>query len=159
MEQLQFAYLTAVAAAAGCIVYKPTIDDGIDALLEYEHVDARGTIQFAQLRLQLKATSQAPSGGTIAARLSRSRFDYYATKGLKGTQRAIVIMHVPTNPAYWVYARDRGLTIHRGAYWVNIAGETARGKKNVTVSAPTKNLFNDVVLCDMMQRIANGGVV
>jgi hypothetical protein len=155
-EQLQIAYLRAVAAAAGCGVARPDPDEGVDAQISYRcpgppMVDAR-------LDVQLKTTTADPAGGFVQAEMNRMRFDEFAATGPDLTvHKIVIIMRVPEDPGHWVYARDKGLTLHRGAYWVNLAGQTTSAKKKVKVKAPLDNLFDDVALCQIMQRIAAGG--
>src|SRR5690554_4149407 len=111
-EQLQIAYLRAVAVAAGCGVGKPDPDDGVDAQISYKR---RGPPMVeARLDVQLKTTTADPAGGFVQAEMDRMRFDEFAATGLDLTvHKIVVIMCVPEDPAHWVFARDKGLTLHR----------------------------------------------
>ena len=70
MELLQEGYLRAVAAAAGCTIATITPDDGIDAQLAHEHATHASGDQTADLKIQLKSTSQVaanPASGRSRA--------------------------------------------------------------------------------------------
>lgn len=160
MEQLQYSYLTAVAAAAGCQVLNPSFDDGVDAQIVYKRTRSGRTPLKSYLEVQMKSTSSPPSPDSeeIAAKMKRERFDEFAEPPTeKALHKIVVIMCVPANQAHWVFAREKGITIHRAAYWANLSGETRSGRDYVTVNAPTTNMFDDVALCQIMHRILDGG--
>ena len=159
MEQLQLSYLRAVAAAAGCIVGRPEIDDGVDVTLTHS---APGHLHdhSARLEVQLKATTalRGRSGEVqaVTARMRRDRWEYYHTPNTT-IHKIVVIMTMPRDQAHWTFARHKALSIHHCAYWVNLAKEPESTAANPLVSAPTTQVFDDIALCDMMERIGQGG--
>lgn len=158
MEALQMSYLRAVAASAGCVVLgKPEIDEGIDIMFSHT-ADSHQFDRTAYLQVQMKSTSAFVGQNTdrVSANISRDRWNFYCNPN-PTIGKIIVIMSVPATQAHWTYARHKGLSIHYCAYWVSIEGQPEATTKTTTVSAPTSQIFNDVALCDMMERIGRGG--
>jgi len=158
MEELQKGYTAAVAAAAGCVIWDPHIDDGLDIQLHHKSVQHLLTDHIARLEVQLKATSQldAIGNGMIKVQMSGERYNELAIEN-PTIHKIVVIMKVPRLESHWVYARSKGLTIHHCAYWVNLAGKQLVDTKETTVFASLDDVFDDVSLCRIMQRIGSGG--
>lgn len=158
MEALQFSYLRAVAASAGCIVSKPDIDDGIDVQLSHQSESHNGD-QVARLEVQMKATSRSAEKRSdyVAATMSRKRWNYYSTEN-PTINKIVVVMSLPRNQAQWTMAQHDSFSIYYCAYWVNLSGAPtpSNGVENPTVKAPKSQIFDDVALCDMMERIGLG---
>lgn len=156
MEMFQLSIVEATAAAAGCNVSAPQIDNGIDIDIWHELPDE----EEVPLRVQLKAVSAGWNKGrtAISARLTRKRYDYLRLAD-PSKKRVLVIMDLPASQADWIKHRAPYTLAKHGCYWVNLAGEPAfQGQGNfVTVSAPVTNVFDDVALCHMMARIRAGG--
>jgi hypothetical protein len=158
MEALQESYLRAIVASAGCVVVgKPEIDEGVD--LEIKHTSTAHTLSdgVARLEIQMKATSVYAGVATnkISVKMSGERFNHFAVKN-PTMDKIVVIMSMPAKQEHWTYSRRKGLTIHHSAYWVNLAGENPVITSQTNVSAPTLQVFDDVALCDMMERIGRG---
>lgn len=158
-EQLQDGYLHAVCAAAGCGMGFTKIDEGVDWTLTHRStLHTASSDGVARLEMQLKATTKPISNGFVSASMSRSRYDYYRVVD-PSIHKVVVVMSVPANQAHWIYAREKGLMLHRCAYWVNLAGAPAitGTAKSITVKAPITNVFNDISLCSIMEEIGKGG--
>jgi hypothetical protein len=157
-EQVQDAYLTAVAASAGCIVLQPRVDAGIDFELTHHSESHHATDHVARLEVQNKARSASMSadGFYVSATLSRARYDYFRTVD-PGVDKIVMILDIPPEPDQWVELTGSGLLIRNGAYWVNIAGWPPSSANEPTVKAPTSNRFDDIALCAIMERIGKGG--
>jgi hypothetical protein len=161
MEQLQSAWVSAIAAAAGCIVWSTqVIDDGLDVLLEHKHpTHTASPERSVYLGVQLKATTSRPSGGCLRTQVSRKRYREYAVKD--PTRNVIVaILTMPTRQENWVFASERSLSLFGACYWVNLAGSAVPGgcdDDRLTISAPTSNVLDDVSLAQIMERVGVGG--
>lgn len=162
MEQFQEAWIRAVAAASGCTVFSVgPVDEGIDALLMHRH---EGHITYPEkrvsLHLQLKATSLAPLDGYARAKMSRQRFREYAVKDPTVNQ-IVVILAMHKTQAHWLYATNRSLNLYGSSHWVNLAGEDvptgADEATKVTLRAPLSQVFDDVGLAQIMERMGKGG--
>jgi hypothetical protein len=159
MEQLQISYVRAIAAAAGCIVGSLNIDDGVDTILQHKS-DRHTQIadRVARLEVQLKATSrELNDSGYIAVKMKRDRWEYFRTKD-PSINKIIVVMAIPGRQEYWTFARPKSLSIHYCGYWVNIAGAADTEATEPTVNASQEQIFDDIALCDMMERIGRGGM-
>lgn len=161
MEQLQTAWIQAVAAAAGCIIWQTAIvDDGIDLLLEHKHdAHTASPERSVYLALQLKATTARPSGGYLRTKVSRQRYREYAIRD--PTRNLIVaIMTLPVIQEHWVYSTDRCLSLFGACYWVNPAGHqvpSGDDADRISIAAPVSNVLDDVALAQVMERIGKGG--
>jgi len=158
MEQLERSYVNAVAAAAGCVVSTPLIDEGVDLTLTHKSDKHLLTDKTARLEVQLKATSATTAihHDSISTSIDGSRFNEFSVSN-PTVHKIVVIMHIPKLNEYWVYSRPKGLTIHYCAYWVNLAGQPTTSSKTTTVSAPLNQVFDDISLCQMMTLIGQGG--
>lgn len=153
-EMLQTGYIHAVAAAAGCNVKTYLIDEGIDLGLEHRassHLHGR-----ADLEIQLKATTVGGRSDFVTARVSRDRYDEYRHPE-PTIHPIVVIMEMPTEQADWIRSTPEALLVHHRAYWVSLRGFDAVSGNDVTVRAPRENVFDDLALCEIMQRIGQGG--
>ncbi len=161
MERLQTAWVEAVAASAGCIVYNPhLVDDGIDVILHHKH-ECHISIpeRCAALAVQLKSTTAKPVSGYAAARASRKRLKEYAI-GDPQLKRIFAILTMPSAQPNWTYTSDRGLSLFGRCYWVNLAGTTVpdgEDSDQLMVRAPVTQVLDDVSLAQMMVRIGSGG--
>jgi hypothetical protein len=159
MEALQMSYLRAVAASAGCVFAgKPEIDEGVDVLLSHT-ADSHQHDRVAYLQVQMKSTSAFAGRDTdhVSASIRGERWNFFCT-GNPTIGKIIVVMSVPKEQSHWTFARHKALSIHHCAYWINIVGQpTVAAESTATVSAPKSQIFNDVALCDMMERIGRGG--
>jgi hypothetical protein len=158
MEALQASYVRAVAAAAGCVIAgKPEIDEGVDIVLTHT-ADAHQAEHVARLEIQMKSTSDfdGASNDYISASMTRKRWNYFCTSD-PTIDKIIVIMFIPRDQQDWTIASHDTLSVRHCAYWVNIAGEPETAQDHITIKAPTSQIFDDVALCDMMERIGQGG--
>ncbi|MEU2254445.1 DUF4365 domain-containing protein [Nocardia xishanensis] len=157
MEAFQEAYVRAVAAAAGCVVVgRPEIDEGVDIILS--HTSNQHRAGKARLEIQMKATATALSadGSSISARIGRNRYDYFRTDD-PAVSKIVVIMHIPRLQDDWLYLTDDALMLRHRSYWVSLHGYPATTTDSVTVAAPCSNKFDDIALCEMMEKVGRGG--
>jgi hypothetical protein len=157
-EKLQWGYINAVAAAAGCILAQPEIDDGVDVIARHQasiHTDRPDST--ARLEIQLKATSSyvnSKSAG-VSAQLSQERWQYFrAQEAALG--KIVVILSMPSSQADWVEASHNAFNINHCAYWVNVSSLPATTAANPTVTAPKSQIFDDQALCHIMARLGQG---
>lgn len=157
MEQLQISYIRAISAAAGCIMDTPDIDDGIDVVLKHKSESHTAIPErVARLEIQLKATAgPMNNNGSISITMRHDRWDYFRTKD-PALPKIVVIMLIPERQEHWTFARPKALSIHYAGYWVNIADSADSDADRPTVKASGRQLFDDIALCDMMERIGRG---
>jgi hypothetical protein len=159
MEQFQVAYLTAVAAAAGCVLSEPEIDEGIDVMATHLAVEHTFPPDHkARLEIQLKATHQfAGQSRTpfFSVDMRRDRWEYYRVQ-LPIIGKIVVIMNVPQLQSDWTRSSHKHLAIRHCAYWVNLANGPDSNAQRPLVRAPRTQVFDDVALCGIMARIGQG---
>lgn len=154
MEKFQYSVIQAFAAAAGCNVLVPNIDEGIDVVLT--HTLPR------QARVSLEVQMKAVSSGwnadrsKIGAHMGRERYDELRSNDLS-VDAIVVIMDLPRDQAQWIWSRHPYTVARHCCYWVNLCGAPERRGDRVTVWAPSANVFDDVELCGIMGRIRAGG--
>jgi hypothetical protein len=159
MEAYQAGYLRAIAAAAGCIISRPEIDEGVDIGLTHRSSEHTVGDQVARLEVQMKSTSTGvfPPTSHVSARMTRKRHDELSVPN-PTINKIVVILCMPADPKDWVLSEPEFLRMHHCAYWVNLAGSPAATAANPTVRAPISQVFDDVSLCEIMERIGKGGV-
>lgn len=156
MEMFQLSIVEATAAAAGCNVSTPKVDNGIDVDLTHELPNQEDTM----IRVQLKAVTLGWNSGrtAISAKLSRKRYDQMR-RSAPTLRRILVVMDLPESQADWIKQRSPYTIAKHGCYWINLdSAAPFQGHGDyVTVSAPAANVFDDVALCQMMARVRAGG--
>ncbi|MFI6466643.1 DUF4365 domain-containing protein [Streptomyces sp. NPDC050528] len=158
MEMLQDGYLRAVAAAAGCTMAKPDPDDGIDWKLSHTSEFHTADCQI-DLKIQLKSTwtsAPNPSNGFVSVNLSNERLKLLARSPVT-VHRILVAMIVPEDIANWVEASHEIFQLRHCAYWRSVTGVESSGEKYTAVRVSTSQIFDDVSLCAIMERIGKGG--
>lgn len=121
MERLQYSYVCAVAAAAGCNVSNFAVDEGVDLSLRHKSALHNFDDDEVGVDLQLKSHTGllTPTSKTVKTVMSGRRFNEFAATDSQ-VPKVLVIMCIPIIQEHWVYARAKGLTVHRSAYWVSL---------------------------------------
>ncbi|MFI1518353.1 DUF4365 domain-containing protein [Kitasatospora cineracea] len=158
MEMLQDSYLRAVAAAAGCQMAKPEPDDGIDWTLTHSSAAHTADCQI-DLKVQLKSTyvaSSNPKSGFVSVNVQNDRLKLLARHPVM-VHRILVAMIIPEDVASWVEASHDYLSLRHCAYWRSVTGVQPTGQEHSAVRVSTSQIFDDVALCQIMERIGKGG--
>lgn len=158
MERHQVAHIRAIAAAAGCQVNEVEVDEGTDLQLRQTKPSGSQDVSVRTLDVQLKSTGSRTSltHSGVSVQLSRQRFDDFAESSPL-VNKILVVMWMPSDPEDWCEQFEDHLALRHRAYWVNIAGDKTSASEP-TVTAPFSQVFDDVSLCMMLDRIASGGV-
>jgi hypothetical protein len=147
-ERLSIAYVTAIAARAGCEVSEPKIDkQSIDVTVK----PIRG--RKVSIDLQLKATSViSPVDGTIAFDLPVNNYDSLRDR-VCTAPHYLVLLLLHANDGSWLEGTDEALIIRRCAYWLDLKGQPATtNKETIRVQVPQNQPFNVTALEAMMRR-------
>jgi hypothetical protein len=156
MELFQRSIVEATAAAAGCNVSSPAIDNGVDVDITHELPGEDDVM----VRVQLKAVTAGWNAGrtAISAKLGRKRYEQMRRVAPR-LRRILVAMDLPSSQADWIKQRSPYLIAKHGCYWINLDGAPAftGNGDDITVPIPASNVFDDVALCHMMARIRAGG--
>ncbi|NQU25061.1 MAG: DUF4365 domain-containing protein [Candidatus Nealsonbacteria bacterium] len=160
-SELSYAYLHAVAAAAGmsCEVSGRHADKmGIDAMI-------RGTEQFAPdsvltdlaLDVQLKATidEQTIKDGRISYFLKGVDRYNKLRKETVVPPRILVVLFLPRDPEEWLKWSEDELAMRKCAWWVSLRGAAATDNESgQTVYLPENQHFHSSGLRDIMTRLS-----
>lgn len=157
MEQLQEAYVTAVAATAGCSVEIVRRDmHGFDLIILR---DSRSGGDEASLWVQLKSTTTvlgADQQWFSFKFRQRDSFDRLAK--LRSAPKAILVVMI-TSPvqADWTWGDHDHLRVRHCSYWINLEGQSAApGVQSPTVRLSTANIFDAPALSWMMDKLERG---
>jgi hypothetical protein len=158
MEQFSWAYIRAVAAAAGFAADRPELDrDSVDLTISAS-ADS-GLMRTPRLDLQAKSTADlAPPGDRIPHFLKLKNYNDLRVEEVM-VPRILVLVLVPDDPLEWLDQTEEQLALRRCGYWISLRGspetENATG---VTVKLPRSQLFSVDALKSMLERIDQGGV-
>lgn len=147
-ERLSIAYVTAVAARAGCQVSEPKIDkQSIDVTVK----PIRG--RKVSIDLQLKATSVIlPVDRTISFDLPVNNYDSLRDQVCTAPHFLVLLLLDP-NDGLWLEGTDEALILRRCAYWLDLRGAPATTtKETIRVKLPQSQPFNVMALEAMIQR-------
>jgi hypothetical protein len=152
-ERFGDAFLLAVASVAGCACAKPETDnDSIDWTLSCR------LSRKPKIDVQVKTVSldgEIPE--MIAYPLKRKNYDDLIVADLL-SPRILLLVAVPSDIDSWLSASREELVLRRSAYWLSLAGfPESDNKATVTVHVPSMQMFTVEGLCEMMQKINEGG--
>ena len=167
-EVFQVGYVTSVVAAAGCAIGSSTPDvHGIDVTIDYADPNpATGSDPMVTLRAQLKTCTKTP----MPAPASRATTFSYVLKNKNLAKlnydpptepKILILMLLPSEPVDWIGQQPVEEILRAKCFWVNLRGVRLSSPNllsSTTVQVPTKNTFDDVALCDIMQTIRSGGI-
>jgi hypothetical protein len=146
-ERLSLAYLTAVAARAGCQISHLDIDkQSIDATVR--------PIQGAKLVIdfQLKATSQeCLEGDNVSFSLPLKNYNDLRDKDCTAPHYLLVMVLDPDD-GLWLQSDENSLLIRRCGYWMDLRGlpETSNTAA-VTIKIPRSQRFDVGALRTMLK--------
>ncbi len=157
-EEFSYAYLQAIASAAGCAFLRTTtpLDQvGVDAIIT--GVGARGSRGFPQLYVQVKCTSRdLLDEDSVRYPLRVKNYEELRNER-QYPPLILVVVLVPENVDDWLSQSSEELCLHHGGYWLSLAGEPATpNQETLTVSLPRKNLLTVKAMTCIMQRISRG---
>lgn len=164
--ELSYAYLHAVAAAAGASCsYSSRLPDnrGVDAQLTAWAPFANGGLRTeVDLKVQLKATVAAPTdtGTHLSYKLRDiAHYDDLRKKGAYAVPRILVVLYLPKDKSEWVSSSSDVLSLKRSAYWVNLAGaEKSANTSGVTVYLPKSQLLSPGGLKSLFSILSHGDI-
>ncbi len=156
-EQFSVAYLQAICAIAGYVVYSPIPDvDKVDWTVCAPGV--QGTLRSPRLDIQLKSQRREALGSSSDVRyeLDRPTHDALAARN-HHVPRILVLVLLPRDEDEWMHQTEAQLSLRRCAYWRCLAGEPSTpNATSVTVSIPRAQVLSVAALKAIMHRIADG---
>ena len=156
-EDFSYAYIRAVAAAAGFAVEAPMRDNAsIDLEIHGKGFDS-GKVCFPQAGLQVKctATASVPSDA-IKYKLKLKNYNDLRPENVS-VPRFLVVVLVPEDEALWLGQSEEEMIIRQCAYLVSLRGlPDTDNETSVTVTLPTENILSIDSLTQLMHRISSG---
>ena len=156
-ERLSIAYVTAIAARAGCQIATLDIDkSSIDAIV----CPIAGA--KSHVNLQLKSTTESlASEGLVRVALPIKNYNDLRDM-TSNVPHYLVILQLPTNPAEWLTATPDQLVMHGKAYFGNFFGQpSVPNTATRTVVLPQSQRFDVATLERMIltapERIGTSG--
>ena len=148
-EKFADAWLSAVAAVAGCSVAKPSPDDdSIDWTLSSKLPNR------PKLDIQLKCTAlQVPSEPEFSFDVKLKNYEELRLRGIT-VSRILVVVLVPDTAAEWMQAQTEETLLRRAAFWASLASlPDTPNTASVTLRIPSRQTFTVQSLCDLLQRV------
>jgi hypothetical protein len=151
---LSIAYVQAVAARAGYTCGEPPGPDRDSVDLQ---ISAGGSMR-PKLDLQCKASiTLKAKGNSLAFPLKRKNYD--DLRVVTQTPRLLVVLALPDDPEKWLAVSTTELMLRSAAYWLSLKGAAeSDNSTSVTVSIPSKNLFDLAQLQYLMEQSRRGAV-
>lgn len=145
---MSVAYVTAVAARAGCQIIDLHVDkQSIDVTVR----PISGT--KISIDLQLKSTSRDCLGEAEVS-FALPVKNYNDLRTLESTAlHFLVVLVLEPGDVDWLVADENALLIKRCAYWLDLRGAPAtQNESSVTVAIPREQIFDVAALRTMMQK-------
>jgi hypothetical protein len=162
--ELSYAYLHAVAAAAGFSCFqtpRPLDNEGIDAQLDLSaKLDPESFLTDICIRIQLKATSQDLNiaSGKLSFPLTIAHYDKLRSEK-KGIPLLLVVLHLPPAEADWLQVTGDQLIAKRCGRWVSLrAAPASTHDTSQTVYLPVDNVLTPDALREIARRHSRGEV-
>lgn len=151
-ERLSLAYLTAVAAKAGCQVLETKVDrNGIDATIR----PISGAI--VQIDVQMKSVSQdiRISGGEfLSFQLDRATYDKLRRQDNIAPQ-LLVVFEMPRDASNWLCLNENPhmqTILQHAAYWTDLRGSNEISADSKAVHISTKDVFDHTAIQAILTR-------
>ena len=147
-ERLSIAYVTAVAARAGCQLSEVHVDrNQIDGTIS--------PVMGAKVKIdvQLKATSEnIIEPNDIVFDLDVVTYNALRSTHIQSAQ-LLVILVLPEHPTDWLAADETSLVLKKCAYWKNLFGEPAvLNTTTIRVRLPRLQTFDPATLRNLIKR-------
>lgn len=156
-EQLHRGMVQAIASAAGCVVGKDEIDQGVDFVISHQIATRHDR---RQIDVQLKCTERdITSTGFVVVRLPIERYDEMRLPG-KPNPFLLVAQHVVKNEDDWLNFDGEFSEFRVKNYWMNLTGAPERNVKGdeVEVRVPTTQVLDDNALINLFAKVRNGSL-
>jgi Domain of unknown function (DUF4365) len=145
-ERLSIAYVTAVAARAGCQVVETHVDrNKVDVTVS--------AIQGTPVKIDLQCKST--SADILRKEHAAFALDIETYNKLRSTlilaPQLLVVLVLPAESSDWLNANEDSLIAKQCAYWLNLTGAPPTANEaTITVRLPRAQVFNPLALMTLM---------
>ncbi len=150
-ELFSYAYMTAIAAIAGCELLVPKMDyDSLDGQV----LSTEG--RRPQLAVQLKATARrCIANGQLDFDLSIKNYNDLRTEE-RTVPAMLVVLHLPEEPEQWMTHEPNQLLLRNDAYYLNLAGLPASTNAvSVRIHIPLQQRLTGESLRALLNHVAD----
>ena len=152
-EQFSFAFVGAIAAAAG-FKFGPSPqpdDESIDAVIR------SGGGRFPQIDLQLKCTAAlSPDAETWSFPLKVKNYRDLRVEDCM-IPRILIVVSVPEDAANWVESDDSQMSARHSARWISLRGAPrSDNSETVTVEIPRANRMSPTAVHELFYKVQEG---
>jgi hypothetical protein len=153
-EALSRAYVQAIAAGAGYVVWTADFDrDGVDV-----EIKAGGAMR-PSLGLQLKATINLGSATDGVFRFPLKRRNYDLLRIPTQVPRLLIVLDLPKDEKEWLHVTAEELTLKRCAFWTSLADfPDTENTDSLTISIRNDHRFDVQSLRSLMDQSRTGAV-
>jgi hypothetical protein len=158
MQQFSQAYVKAVAAVASCSVNWEVVDvNSIDGF--FKRPGGRGVWQGAQVAFQLKSTYADCIGDDhVTFPLTLKNYDDLRSEQVI-VPRILIVVVIPADVGEWTKHDETALAMRKCGYWMTIRGAPQTpNTSSKTVHLPRAQVFDEVALSGMFDRVESGGL-
>jgi hypothetical protein len=147
-ERLSLAYLTAVAAQAGCQIQEFKVDrNGVDATVK----PIAGAAISMDVQMKSVTTGIRIDGGkALSFQLDRPTYDKLRRTDAQAPQ-LLVVLEMPKDRQEWLEVSPP-LVLRNAAYWRSLRGLPAVDTASAAVHIPSENLFDHKAIADILQQ-------
>jgi hypothetical protein len=146
-ERLSIAYLTAVAAHAGCEVQEVKVDrDGVDLIIK----PIKGATHL-MIRVQAKATSglsRIDNDSLLSFQLDRKTYDLL--RGTSVMPALLVVYDMPTDPNAWLSVTSQESILRHAGFWKDLRGAPDVSTDSTAVHISLSNVFDKSAIIDLL---------
>jgi Domain of unknown function (DUF4365) len=157
-EEFSYAYVQAVASAAGCICQRttPPLDQlGVDLIIT--GLADRELQNFPILYVQVKCTSRdILNENYIRYPLKIKNYEELRRSNCYPS-RILIVVAVPERVDNWLQQTQTELCLQYCGYWISLVGASrTENKETITIAIPRDNIFSKNQLQEIMRRLIAG---
>jgi hypothetical protein len=147
-ERLSLAYLTAVAAQAGCQIQEFKVDrNGVDATIK----PVAGAPIGMDVQMKSVTTNIRIDGGkALSFQLDTQTYDKLRRTDAQAPQ-LLVVLEMPKDRQKWLEVTPP-LVLRNAAYWRSLRGLPAVDTASTAVHIPSTNLFDHKAIVDILKQ-------
>jgi hypothetical protein len=147
-ERLSLAYLTAVAAQAGCQVQEVKVDrNGVDATIKA----IAGAPMSMDVQMKSVTTNIRIDGGkALSFQLDTPTYNKLRRTDAQVPQ-LLVVLEMPKERQEWLEVTPP-LVLRHAAYWRSLRGLPAVETASTAVHIPSTNLFDHKAIADILKQ-------
>jgi Domain of unknown function (DUF4365) len=160
-EGLSRAYLMAVVARAGAIIYSPQFDYGVDGTIARVRRIAGGRYveDGVKFDFQLKASTRWQlHGDSLNYALEAKTYNDIVRRSVRAvaTPLLLILMCLPEDQTAWLDNDEQRMVLRNCCYWTTLSGDLTDNQNTVTISIPRRRLLTPSTLVELLTATERG---